>query len=88
MGVPLGQISSGSDRDDDSRPAVWPEPSPDVLGDGLGGALGEIEQELTPLAEDSAQQARHGEDDMAMRNGREHFLLEPLRPQELALLLA
>jgi hypothetical protein len=83
----LDQVSGGGDGDDDTGPAVLAESSPDVLGDGLGGALGEVEQKLPTLAEDATQKAWHGEDDMPMRNGREHLLLE-LRPQELALLLA
>jgi hypothetical protein len=75
MGVPLGQVSGGGDGDDDSRPAVSVEPSSDVLGDGFAGALRQIEEELSSLAEDAAQEARHGEDDVTMRNGLEHFLL-------------
>ena len=86
--MPLDQVSGGGNGDDDSGPAVWAEPSADVLGDGLGGALRQVEEELPTLAEDAAQEARHGEDDVPMRNGREHLLLQPLRPQELALLLA
>jgi hypothetical protein len=35
--------------------------SPRVLGDGLGAALGEVEQKLPPLAEDSSRSSRcHG----------------------------
>ena len=88
VGMPLNQVSGGSDGDDDSGPAVLGEPSPDVLSDGLGGALREVEEELSTLPEDHPQEARHGEDDVPMRNGREHLLLQPLRPQELTLLLA
>ena len=86
--MPLDQVPGGGDGDDDSRPSVRADSSPHVLGDGLGGALGEVEQKLPPLAEDPAQEAGHGEDDMTMRDGLEHLLLQPLRPQELALLLA
>ncbi len=88
MGVPLNQISGGGDGDDDSRPAVLAEPFADVLGDGLGGALPEVEEELSTLAEHTPQEAWHGENRVPMRNGREHLLLQPFRPQELALLLA
>ena len=49
-----------------------------VLGDGLRRALREVEQELAALAEDSAEEARHGEDDVTMRDRLEHFLLQPL----------
>jgi hypothetical protein len=59
-----------------------------VLGDGLRRALREVEKKLAALAEDSAQEARHGEDDVTMRDRLEHFLLQPLRPQELLLLFA
>src|SRR5712691_6821030 len=41
-----------------------------------------IEKELATPAEDSAEEARHGEDDVAMRDRLGHFLLQPLRPQE------
>jgi hypothetical protein len=88
MGMPLDQVSGGGDGDDDTGLAVWAKPFSDVLGDGTGGALREVEEELSTLAEDPPQEAGHGEDDMAMRNGREHLLPQPLRPQELALLLA
>jgi hypothetical protein len=50
--------------------------------------LREVEQKLSPLSEDSAQEARHGEDNMPVRHGLEHFLLQPLGPQELLLLFA
>jgi len=59
-----------------------------VLGDGLRRALREIEKKLATPAEDSAEEARHGEDDVTMRDRLEHFLLQPLRPQELLLLFA
>jgi len=55
---------------------------------GLRAALREVEQKLSPLSEDSAQEARHGEDDVTMRDRLEHFLLQPLRPQELLFLFA
>ncbi len=86
--MPLDQVSGGGDGDDDTGPAVLADLSADVLGDGLGGALREVEEKLPTLPEDPPQEAWHGEDDVAMRNGREHLLLQPLRPQELALLLA
>jgi hypothetical protein len=54
----------------------------------LRRALHEIEKELASPAEDSAEEAWHGEDNMTMRNRLEHFLLQPLRPQELLLLFA
>jgi len=86
--VPLDQVRGGGDGDDDTGPAVRAEAPPHVLGDGLGGALREVEEKLSALPEDPPQEARHGENDVAMGNGRENLLLEPLCPQELALLLA
>ena len=47
----------------------------DVLDNGLGGTLGEVEEKLSTLAEDPAQEAGHGEDDMTMGNGREHLFM-------------
>ena len=88
MGMPLHQVSGGGDGDDDTGPAVWDESCPDVLGDGLGAALGKVEEEIPTLPEDPPQEAGHGEDELAMRSGREHLLLQPLRPTELTLLLA
>jgi hypothetical protein len=58
-----------------------------VLGEGLGGTAGEVEEQLSALSEDPPQEARHGEDDMTMRDGGEDLLLQPLGPQELLLLL-
>ena len=88
VGMPVDQLPGGGDGGDDTGPAVWAESCPDVLGDGLGGALGEVEEEFPALAEDPPQEAGHAEDEVAMGNGREHLLLQPLRPKELALLLA
>jgi hypothetical protein len=73
--MPLDQVSGGGNGDDDTRPAVLAESSPDVLGEGLGGALGEVEEKLPTLPEDPPQETRHGEDDVAMGDGREHLLL-------------
>ena len=88
VGMPLDKVPGGGNGDDDSGPSVRTELLAHVLGDGLGGALREVEEELAPLAEDPAQEAWHGEDDMPMRDGLEDLLLQPLRPQELSLLLA
>ena len=48
----------------------------------------QVEQQLSPPAEYPSQQPRHGENNVSMRNGRKHFLLQPLGPQELLLFLA
>ena len=50
-------------------------------------ALREIEKKLASLPEEAAQEPRDGEDHITMGNGREHFLLQPLGPQELFFLL-
>jgi hypothetical protein len=68
--------------------SVRSDPCPHVLGEGLRAALREVEQKLSPFSEDPAQEARHGEDDMTMRDGLEHFSLQPLGPQELIFLFA
>lgn len=86
--MPLDRVPGGGDGDDDSRPAVVAEPFADALGEGLGGALREVEEEFSSLPEDAPQEAWHGQDNVTARNWREHLFLEPLRPQELALLLA
>jgi hypothetical protein len=57
----LNQVTGGGDGGDDSRPAVRAEPPSDVLGDGLGRALGEVEEKLSTLAEDPPQEAGHRE---------------------------
>src|SRR6266581_7857992 len=87
MRMPLQKVTRAGDRDHDARARVRSDLSPHVLGEGLGAALGQVEQKLSPLAEDPAQEARHGEDDMTMRHGLEHFLMQPLGPQELLLFL-
>jgi hypothetical protein len=86
--MPLEHVAGGRDGDHDPGPPVRSQLSPHVLGDGLRAALRQVEQELSPLAKDPTQEARHGEDDVTMREGLEHLFAQPLRPQERALLLA
>ena len=86
--MPLQEVAGAGDGDHDAGPRVRSDLSLHVLGDGLRRALREVEKKLAALAEDSAQEARHGEDDVTMRDRLEHFLLQPLRPQELLLLFA
>ena len=88
MWMPLEQVAAGRDGDDGAGPSVRSELSLHVLGEGLGGALREVEQKLSPLSEDPAEEAQHGDNDVSMRDGRKHFLLQPLGPQELLLFLA
>ncbi len=86
--MPLQEVAGAGDGDHDAGPRLRSDLSLHVLGDGLRRALREIEKELATPAEDSAEEARHGEDDVTMRDRLEHFLLQPLRPQELLLLFA
>jgi hypothetical protein len=86
--MPLQELACAGDGDHDAGPRVRSDLSLHVLGDGLRRALREIEKKLAALAKDSAEEARHGEDDVTMRDRLEHFLLQPLRPPELLLLFA
>ena len=88
MWMPLDQVPGGGDRDDDAGPSVGSEVSSHVLGESLGGALREIEEKLTALSEDPAQQTGHREHEMAVRDGGEDLVLQPFGPEELLLLLA
>jgi hypothetical protein len=88
VGMPLEHIGGGSDADHDTGPAVRSPLSPDVLGDGFRAALRQLEQQLSPLAEDSTQEARHGQDNVTMRDGLEHLFAQPFGPQDRAFLLA
>ncbi len=87
MGVPLQDISRGRDRDHDPWTDVRPELPTYVLGRRLGGRLTQIEQQLPALAERGPQQPWHRHQYMPVWHGLEHFLLEPLRPEQRALLL-
>jgi hypothetical protein len=86
--MPLEEITAGGDGHDEPGPSVRAEMPLHVLGEGLRRALREIEKKRAALPEDSAEEARHGEDNVMMRDRLEHFLLQPLRPQELLLLFA
>ena len=77
--MPLDQVPARGDRDHDTGPSVRTEVSSHVLGEGLGGALGEIEEQLSALSEDPAQETRHGDDDMTMRDGGEDLLIAASR---------
>jgi hypothetical protein len=59
--MPLDQVTACGDRDHDPGPGLRSEVSSHVLGEGLRGTLGKVEQKLTALAEDPAQEAGHGE---------------------------
>jgi len=86
--MPLDQAPRGGDGDHDAGPRLGCELSPHVLGEGLGGALREVEEQFPALSEDPAQEAGNGEDEMAMRDGGEDLVVQPLGPQKLLLLLA
>jgi hypothetical protein len=86
--MPLDQISGGGDRDDDAGPRVSTDSPADELARGLGGGPPQLRRQLAPSAEERTQQAGNGQDDMAVAARGEHFVAQPLRPQNLALLLA
>jgi hypothetical protein len=46
MGMPLQEVAARGDRRRDAGPSVRSDPCPHVLGEGLSGALREIEQKL------------------------------------------
>jgi len=77
---------AGGDRYHDAGPNIRSGPCPHVLSEGRSTALRDVEQKLSPLSEDPAQEARHRENNMTMPHGLEHFPLQPLGPQELLLL--
>ena len=49
MRMPLQKVTRAGDRDHDARPRVRSDLSPHVLGEGLGAALRQVEQKLSPL---------------------------------------
>jgi hypothetical protein len=69
MRMPLQKVTSAGDRDHDAGPCVRSGLCSHELGEGLRAALRQVEQKLPPLPEDPAKEARHGEDDMTMRDG-------------------
>lgn len=79
------------------RPGSFSDPGPhigfvaleaDQLLDRLGPGAGELAEQLPPAPEQRAQQAWDREYHVAVRNRQEHIVAQPLRPQELLLLLA
>jgi hypothetical protein len=70
----MGQGGVKGDRHHDAATSLRAEVSSHVLGKGLGGAPEEVEEKLAALAEDPAPEARHGEDEMTMRDGREDLV--------------
>ena len=49
MRMPLQEVAARGDRHDDAGPSVRSHPYPHVLGEGLGAALRQVEQKLSPL---------------------------------------
>jgi hypothetical protein len=49
MRMPLQKVTRAGDRDHDARPRVRSDLSSHVLGEGLGAALRQVEQKLSPL---------------------------------------
>jgi len=89
VGMPLQEISRGGDRDDDPTTCVGlaARVAQELL-DRLGPGAGKLAEQLPPATEQWTQQARDREHHVAVRDGQEHVLAQPLGPQELLLLLA
>jgi len=73
--VPPPGAGSG---DDDARPRIDSDLSLEVLAERLRAALRKVDQQLSPPAEHPSLQPRHGENDVSMRDGRKHLLLQPI----------
>jgi hypothetical protein len=86
--MPLDQISSAGDGDDDAGARVTTDSPADELARGLGGGPPQLREQLAPAAEERTQQAGDGQDKVAVRDLGEHLLAQPLGPQNLSLLLA
>jgi hypothetical protein len=86
--MPLGQISGGGDGDHDPWPHSFAEALFDVCTQGVGSAAGEVPQQLATAPEERTQEARDGHHDVAVWDGLEDLLMEPLGPQKRAFLLA
>jgi len=72
--IPLEHIAGGSDGDHDPGPRVGTHLPAHVLAERLRAAMGQIEKKLSPLPKDPTEQARHGEDNMTVRDGLELLL--------------
>ena len=86
--MPLDQISSGGDRDDDAGARIVAEARADELGCGLGGGPPQLGEQLPPAAKQGPQQPRDRQDKVAVRDLGQHLPTHPFGPQNLSLLLA
>ncbi len=89
MGMPLQEVSRRGHGDDDPRTSVRVGArASDQLLDRLRPRAGEISEQLAAAVEQRPQQARDGQHEVAVGDGEEHLLVQPLSPPELLLLLA
>ena len=88
VGVPLQEVSRSGDGDHDTGASVAATGEPDQLLDGLGPRAGKLLEQLAATPEQGTQQARDGQDDVAVGDFGQDFVAQPLGPEELLLLLA
>jgi hypothetical protein len=88
VGVPLQEVSRVRNGDDDAGASLAATREPDQLLNGLGPRRGQLREQLTATPEQRTQQARDGQDDVAVGGGRKDLLAQPLGPEGLLLLLA
>jgi hypothetical protein len=86
--MPLDQISSAGDGDDDAGTRISTDSPADKLARGLGGGPPQLREQLAPSAEQRSEQPRDRQDKVAVCDLGEHLLAQPFGPQNLSLLLA
>ena len=85
--MPLQEVSGGGHGDDETGTEVESGRAADELDGGLRPGPSELGQQVSPTAKQRPQQARDGEHDVAVCDGSEQLLAQPLRPEEQLLLL-
>jgi hypothetical protein len=88
MRVPLEEISSRGEGNDEAGTGAVSGRAADKLEGGLCASSGQLGEEVTPTAKQGPQQARDGQHGVAVGYGSEQLLAPPLGPQELLLLPA
>jgi hypothetical protein len=86
--MPLQEISSGGDGDDETGADVSSRRAADEFHARLCASPGQLGQQIAPAAKQRPQQPRDGEHNVTMGHGSEQLLAQPFGPQELFLLLA
>ena len=77
MWMPLQKIAGAGDRDHDPGPCVGSHFPPHVLAERLRAAWREIEKKLAAPPEQRTQEPWHGQHDVPVRDGLEHFFAQP-----------